>query len=279
MGKLTDSYNLKVINPRLSKQWHPTKNGDLTPKDFTPCSDRKVWWICEKNHEWLAKISSRAHGTGCPFCAGQSVCQDNCLQTKNPKLSKEWHPTKNEDLTPKDVTLNNNEKVWWQCQKDHEWQAVIQSRFRGAGCPFCSGLFATEENNLQVINPELTKEWHPVKNGDMTPKDVLPKSGKKVWWQCAKGHEWKAAIAKRSNGTKCPYCAGRLASREKNLKVLNPKLAEEWHPNKNGKLTPDNTLPGSHQKRWWQCKKGHEWQAYVFSRNKGAGCRQCNRQK
>ena len=36
MGKLTDSCNLKMINPRLSKEWHPTKNDNLTPKDFTP---------------------------------------------------------------------------------------------------------------------------------------------------------------------------------------------------------------------------------------------------
>jgi hypothetical protein len=34
MGKLTNSYNLKKINPKLAKQWHPTKNGNLTPKDF-----------------------------------------------------------------------------------------------------------------------------------------------------------------------------------------------------------------------------------------------------
>ena len=92
MAKSTDSYNLKEINPRLSKQWHPTKNGNLVPKDVTPSPNRKVWWICDNNHEWLAKISSRTHGSGCPICTGQSVCEDNCLQTKNPELSKEWHP-------------------------------------------------------------------------------------------------------------------------------------------------------------------------------------------
>jgi len=102
MAKLTNSYNLKKINPKLAKKWHPTKNGNLTPIDVTPCSARKVWWICNNNHEWSVKISRRSYGTGCPYCAGQSVCQDNCLQTKNPELSKEWHPTKNRNLTPKD---------------------------------------------------------------------------------------------------------------------------------------------------------------------------------
>ena len=279
MGKLTDSYNLETINPTLSKQWHPTKNGNLTPKDVTPSPNRKVWWICDSNHEWLAKISSRAHGSGCPFCFGQSVCQDNCLQTKNPELSKQWHPTKNGNLTPNDVTTGKNDKAWWRCQKGHEWQANVRSRNKGAGCPFCSGRYASEENNLQVINPRLAEEWHPMKNGDLTPKDVLPYSKDRVWWKCKKSHEWQASVIYRTKRRGCPSCSRKTATKEYNLQVLNPKLAGQWHPTKNGDLTPKDILPGAHKRVWWQCDKGHDWKAYVFSRNKGFGCRQCNRQK
>jgi hypothetical protein len=70
-----------------------------------------------------------------------------------------------------------------------------------------------------------------------------------------------------------------LVSKDRNLKVLNPKLSEEWHPTKNGDLTPENILPGSNKKVWWKCKKGHDWKAYVFARNKGTGCPHCNRQE
>ena len=100
MRKVTDSYNLKRIHPRLSKEWHPVKNGELTPKDVTPSSGRKVWWICKNKHEWVAKVGKRAHGTGCPYCSGKAVCQDNCLKTKHPEISNQWHPTKNGNLTP-----------------------------------------------------------------------------------------------------------------------------------------------------------------------------------
>jgi hypothetical protein len=31
--------------PHLVKEWHPTKNGDLTPDDFTHGSNKKVWWL------------------------------------------------------------------------------------------------------------------------------------------------------------------------------------------------------------------------------------------
>lgn len=40
---------LAIRKPKLSKQWHETKNGKLTPFDVTYSSDKKN---CEKGHEW-----------------------------------------------------------------------------------------------------------------------------------------------------------------------------------------------------------------------------------
>ena len=68
MARVTPEYNLAVINPTLAKQWHPNKNRNLTPHDVTPYSDKKVWWICERGHEWEASLSNRSKGYGCPYC-------------------------------------------------------------------------------------------------------------------------------------------------------------------------------------------------------------------
>ena len=108
------------------------------------------------------------------------------LAEANPSLAKQWHSTKNDDLTPKDVTPGSSKKVWWQCSKgkDHEWQAKVVARNRGTGCAVCSGKIVVRSNCLDTLNPALAKEWHPTKNGDLTPKKILPKSGKKVWWKC-----------------------------------------------------------------------------------------------
>ena len=94
-------------------------------------------------------------GIGCGFCSGHQVCLSNCLATKNPELAKEWHPTKNDDLTPYDVTCGSDKKIWWLCNKGHEWKAVIASRNQGKNCPYCAGLYPSEDYNLLVINPEL----------------------------------------------------------------------------------------------------------------------------
>ncbi len=207
MPRATQEYNLRVINPSLSKEWHPKKNGSLTPRDVTPGSNRKIWWICRKGHQWKAKIDNRNGGTGCPYCSKKAVSEDICLQTLNPSLAAEWHPTKNGSLTPGHVRQYSNKIVWWICSKGHEWKAYIRSRSNGSGCPYCSGQRVCTDNCLETVDPDLARQWHTTKNGDLTPKDVVSHSDKKVWWVCEKGHEWQARISQRSNGTGCPYCA------------------------------------------------------------------------
>jgi hypothetical protein len=68
MPRASKNYNLQIVNPTLSKQWHPTANGRLTTQDVTPYSNKKAWWVCEKGHEWQAVIEDRTRGTGCPYC-------------------------------------------------------------------------------------------------------------------------------------------------------------------------------------------------------------------
>ena len=130
------SENLKLVS-----EWHPTKNGDLKPENFTQWSNKKVWWQCSKgeDHEWQANISNRSKGKGCPFCAGRKVSKVNNLLVLKPKLASEWHPTKNKDLKPEDFTLGSGIKIWWQCSNGHEWQAAVYNRNSGHGCPYCAG--------------------------------------------------------------------------------------------------------------------------------------------
>jgi len=263
---------LATLNPRLAKQWHPTKNGSLTSKDVTTGSNRKVWWRCNKGHEWKAIVVNRNNGFGCPYCSGKAACDDNCLATINPDLAKQWHPTKNGSLTPRDVTPHSGKKAWWICDKLHEWETGVYNRSNGSDCPYCSGNAVCDDNCLATLNPELAKQWHPTKNGSLTPKDFTIGSHKKVWWLCDRGHEWQAVIKDRRG---CPYCSGNAACHDNCLATLNPELAKQWHPTKNGGLTPSDVTEGSHKKVWWICDKGHKWQAVIQSRIRGSGCPKC----
>ena len=204
------------------------------------------------------------------------------LAEVNPELAKQWHPTKNGDLTPYHVFSSSNKKVWWKCDKgdDHEWLASLNNISRGRGCPICSGKKAVESNCLSTLYPKLAKQWHPSKNNGLNPNNVTASSNKKVWWKCDKGedHEWKTSISHRKNGTNCPFCSGRNATKENCFAIQYPKLAKKWHPSKNNGLNPNNVTPFSSKKVWWKCDKGddHEWQQSVSIIVKGAGCPVCS---
>jgi hypothetical protein len=200
--------SLEHLFPKLCKEWNYEKNKPLLPSNFSPGSNKKVWWLCDKGHEWEALINDRQK-TGCPYCSGRKVGSDNNLAVLNPSLAKQWHPTKNGDLSPDMFTLGSNKRVWWLCDKGHEWEAVIYNRQK-TRCPYCSGNKTGSDNNLAVLNPSLAKQWHPTKNGDLSPDMFTLGSSKKAWWFCDKGHEWEALIKRRTNLKQpagCPHCA------------------------------------------------------------------------
>ncbi len=200
-----------LSNPEIAKEWNYEKNGNLKPENFSVNSNKKVWWRCNKGHEWQATVSNRTNGTGCPYCSNKKILQGyNDLLTVNPTLAIEWNCEKNKDLKPEHFTASSGKKVWWICQKGHEWQATIANRTIGRGCPYCSGKKVMESyNDLQALNPNLAKEWNYEKNEGLKPEEFTANSGKKVWWKCIKGHEWEATIASRNYGRGCPYCSGR----------------------------------------------------------------------
>ncbi|MBI3601471.1 MAG: zinc-ribbon domain-containing protein [Candidatus Omnitrophica bacterium] len=270
--------NLKLLNPALAKQWHPVQNGSLTPCDVLPNSNMKAWWLCPYGHEWRVSVADRNTGKGCPYCKGRYLTLQNCLAAQNPDLLKQWHPTRNGSLTACDVQPGSHKKVWWLCQYGHEWQSEIRERTNGQGCPFCSHHRVTFPTSLAVRNPVLAGQWHPTKNASLTPYDVLPNSHKKAWWQCPRGHVWKANIGNRHLGRNCPYCVNQRVHQENCLAAWNPELAGQWHPTRNGSLTPSDVLPNSNKRVWWLYPCGHELEASIYSRNKGSGCFLCNTQ-
>ena len=175
-------------------------------------NDGKLKWQCLKENcgEYFESSWSQIQsGNGCGVCHGKQVTLSNCLATKNPELAKEWHPTKNGDLTPYDVTEFSNKEIWWKCSKNpkHEWEVKISSRNSfHTDCPYCSGRLPSENYNLLVCYPELVSEWNYEKN-DKNPEEYCPNANQYVWWKCKEcDNEWKAMISNRVNNRGCPEC-------------------------------------------------------------------------
>ena len=420
MKKLLSSY------PHLVKEWHPTKNGELTPSDVTHGVHTKVWWLCSNGHSYKQQINNKAIlKYGCPECSGRRASESNNLSTQYPEIVKEWHPTLNKELKATEVTYGSEKKAWWLCPKGHSYKATINNRtLRQSGCPQCSNqssepeiriltelkyLFDDvvsryKENGIEIdiylpqfnlgieydgqhwhkekeqqdleknkllvaqnihlirvremplralseedvivdkdcslkktdlnkilkkvsvfvdanvnqeidayiaqssfvndelfkeyrsyfpspfpehsllkTHPELSNEWDYEKNYPLRPENFSYGAGNKMWWLCKSGHSFQATINHRTGKkqqTGCPQCSGRVASEDNNLLIIFPKVAKEWHPSKNGKLTPKQLTSKSGKKVWWMCHKGHSYEATVHNRTgNNSGCPYCAGQK
>ena len=282
--------SLAEVNPELAEEWHPTKNGDLTPYDVSPGSKALVWWKCSKgdDHEFETAVQTRLR-TKCPICSGHKVVISNCLATLNPTLAKEWHPTMNGDLTPEDITTGSNKEIWWQCSENtsHIWKTNVKTRTKEKiRCKFCRKEKYIPKKpkpgqSLAEVNPQLAKEWHTTKNGDSSPYDVSSGSKALVWWKCPKGddHEWQSTIKNRTlNGNGCGICYGKIVVPSTSLLIKYPEIADQWHPTKNGSASPDKIHFGSNTSFWWKCDKAgdHVWKTRLADRIDGHNCPMCS---
>ena len=289
--------DLATTNPILAGEWDYKLNIGLTPSDVTANSGKNVWWHLQYDipndymvenlrgkrvdFRWQAAVSDRNNGNGCPFLAGKAVWPGfNDLRTTNPELAKQWHPTKNGELTAVQVTASSNKKIWWLLPYDvpmeysikhlrgkhfdFEWKTTISHRTGnyGTGCPYLNGKAVWPGfNDLQTVNPELAKQWHPTKNGELTAMQVTASSNKKVWWLYSYDDpktgkhfdfEWEAIVSSRNKGTGCPFLTGKAVWPGFNdLQTVNPELAKQWHSTKNGCLKPTQVTAKCWQKVWW----------------------------
>ncbi|WP_394849750.1 zinc-ribbon domain-containing protein [Pendulispora brunnea] len=290
--------SLQTKHPRVAAEWHPTANGQLTPRDVPPHSHHRAWWRCPAcEHEWQTAVGNRiSRGSGCPACATKqraarrgSASPENSLAMRAPAIAAEWDQAANGTLTPADVNVGAQRKVSWKCAKcARTWVAAIHQRtVKGSGCPGCARerqtgpLRPRAANSLATFAPDLAREWHRERNGALCPESVSRGSKVVVWWCCSHGHEWKAAIYSRTGqGTGCPECArarlGKRPSDQRSLAEQAPGIAAEWDHEKNGSLSPATVLAGSTRRIWWRCVQGHAWRSGVIDRvARGKTCPHC----
>jgi len=280
-----------------------------SPEDIAAATKFKARWKCENNHQYEQRIDSRIK-FGCAKCSLKA----NSLQILYPEIARLWHPTKNKDLGPDAIAAGSNKKVWWQCDKniEHVWQATPGSKTAfNQKCPFCTNKKVNKTNSLATLRADLAAEWHPTRNGALTPDKVVCGSHTKVWWSCSKAaslglkHEWLAEVKGRANqGYGCPMCPRDYTAGDNQLSKKFPDIAAEWHPTKNRllyptwqketqtgdgvhkpktilknrRLRPSDVPPFSNESVWWQCRndKTHEWEAPISPRTKkNRGCPLC----
>ena len=223
---VTGINDLATLNPELLDEWNYNKNR-IDPTKITTACLEQVWWKCKNcGQEWRTAVATRVRmKTGCPYCAGQKVTSGvNDLATLNPELAKEWDYNRNK-IKPSEVMPYSGLKSFWICPKGHSYDMTISDRSGGKNCPICAGKrILLGYNDLASQKPELLKEWNYKKN-HITPQEITAGSDKMVWWECKKGHEWRASPVARASGRGCPKCS-------QELKVSFPERAVLYYMSK-----------------------------------------------
>jgi DNA-directed RNA polymerase subunit RPC12/RpoP len=240
--RVNETNSLLTLNPVLASEWDYDKNKNLTPNNVSCSSGKKVWWICPKENcgsSYDMTISNRTFNNNCPYCSGKRVNETNSVTALRPDMASQWHPIKNRDLTPCDITLGSDKKVWWLGDCGHEWDSPVSSKMNGQGCPYCDNKkILIGFNDMWTTNPELAKLL-------LNPEDGYKhthRSNKKIDWKCLDcGNVIKNKSPNSVNGNfSCPICSDGISFPEKViyniLKIKNVLFKKEmlfdWGNNK-----------------------------------------------
>lgn len=248
--------------PLHMKDWNYSKNIGIDPKTLSLRSSTVVYWKCHDcGYEWKGALRNASKKTiNCPMCSRldsgnkrhlAALKTNGCFSDS--KLLLDWDYEKNKK-DPSEYSPHSNQYVYWKCHVcGYEWKSKISNRSSlGRGCPFCGKRkLIPGINDLATKHPELAKEWHPTKNGDLKPSDVFSSQNIKVWWLCPVGHEYQASVNHRAHkqGTNCPICnSGRQTSfREQALfyyiRKMYPDAISRYKPESFGKFELDIFIP------------------------------------
>lgn len=280
-------------HPILSKMWM-SKN-QLKPQNTPLYSREKAWWKCRVcQYEFERSISYQVKKNGqCPRCHLAYQNKDHHLGITHPEVARSLISKHNEGWEAIHLTASSNRKLWWKCGNcDSIYSTRVSERVKTNRCVYCSGRSVSHLNSLASKNPELSREWHPTLNGDVTPNEVAVNSNRIFWWKCFDcGHSWKSSCRTRNlKRTKCPSCekkrrltVGFYQKREssKSLATKFPEIAQQWDVKKNQTLTPSDVGPYSQKKVWWTCDScSHSWLTSVIKRTqtiKGSRCPSCQK--
>lgn len=263
--------------PKTASRWDWDLN-KLPPSDVIVSSAKRAFWLCERGHSFERPVRDMVETNSCPYCTNKQVLAGfNDLQHKFPEIASELLDSVERTEVAKTILAVSTKKYQWRCEKGHIWQASVRTRTLGHGCPYCAKRALDKStNSLQVLHPEISKEWDFEKNAPITPSDVFDGGSKGYWWRCGFQHSWRTSIARRVAGRGCHVCANRkVLAGFNDLATKRPDLAGEWDNEKNSKRA-DEVLYGSNRKYWWLCQLSHSFEASPSKRIlESTGCPYC----
>ncbi len=277
--------DLGTTHPQLAEEWHIAKNGDLTPANVSYGSGKKVWWLCTLGHEYQATILHRSSGTNCPIC--NSGRQTSFAEQATFFYVKMLYPDAISrykasflDRMELDIFIPSIRfAIEYDGEAWHKKDTIKREQLKYKKC---------HENNIKLIRlrekfPELgsmiadyqygSDKLYQPKNLEHVIKEILRRINFSINWL-------KCPIDVNIERDRYKILKYRVSANNDSLFLKFPEIAEEWHPIKNGILTPGMFKPRSDHKVWWKCPTcSFEYESSIGHRTYGTGCPKCGIEK
>lgn len=264
--------------------WDHERNDEKTFRTVTLRATRVCHWKCpDCSHRFDEKPLYLTGGNPqCPECRKRDRQQwdeqyANWKRTPIawvPELASAWA----DEGDPRRVMVASYDLRRFTCPKGHH-PRVSPITFLQSGCPSCKAAETrkTQKNWLADVLPEVASQWHPDRNGKLTPQTVVWNSRRTVWWKadCC-GFEWQESPLHRDKyeRLRCPQCRSLLGS----LAWQDPGLAAEWSPANPVSAWHIRPTAKTLYTPEWICatNPSHVWSAPLVSRSNGAACPECS---
>ena len=262
-------YNNRMVHPQdsfqarfpdLAKDWAHDLNTPVTPDQVAPSSNTHYHMKCplvvdmeldtRQHPPYRITLNNLTHPNQnnqvvprCPACSGAGTgasapSVEESLGMTHPFIVEEW--VDSNTYSPFELRAHSTVEIQLRCvanQTHPYWWTTPNQRLQGAGaaqgkkCPTCRGAVVVPSESLAQKHPALAKEWHPRKNGDETADEISPRSSKRRWWICPKGHgEYQATPGARVRGTGCGSC--NMSKMEACLALVLDTMGWEYEYNK-----------------------------------------------
>ena len=208
----------------------------------------KYLWECKEGHQWEAQATSIQQGCWCPHCAQKAPHHLQWLQGLAAKrgglcLSVEYK--------------NAHTKYLWECAEGHRWEAKSNDIQQGYWCPHCAGHLPKTLQWLQEL---------AAGRGGLCLSTEYRGTNSKYLWECGKRHQWEATANDIQGGHWCPRCAGNTCKTFRWLQELAVEMG--------GKCL-STEYKNNATKYFWECSKGHRWEAKANDIQRGSWCPHC----
>jgi very-short-patch-repair endonuclease len=170
---------------------------------------------------------------------------------------------------PHEIGKGSPRKFWFDCNNcNHEFEKSLDNIVtKNSWCPYCTNYqICNNDNCIYCFNKSFashSKALNWSNKNDLTARQVMKMSDKKVWFNCIDcNHSFKIQVKCMSkNG--CPYCtkSGHKLCYNDNCSMCYEKSFSSywrqwWWSNKNNE-NPRNIAKYSNKKYWFDCNICH----------------------